>query len=79
MPDEPEPPADWRYEELRQLGETERRMSVELAETRDAIARLVEQLLPQHARPAQIEGVVRASGYSRWMLERLRDGVMWRR
>ena len=54
-------------------------MTVELADTRDAIARLVGQLLPHHARMDRIEGVVRASGYARWMIERLRDGKMWLR
>lgn len=54
-------------------------MTVELADTRDAIARLVGQILPHHARPDRIEGVVHASGYARWMIERLRDGKMWLR
>jgi hypothetical protein len=52
-------------------------MTLELADTRDAIVRLVGQVLPHHARPDRIESVVRASGYSRWMVERLRDGKMW--
>jgi len=79
VPDVPEPPTDWRYEELGRLGELERRMTAELADARDAIARLVGQMLPHHARPERIESVVRASGYSRWMIERLRDGKMWLR
>ncbi|MEV4283148.1 hypothetical protein [Actinoplanes xinjiangensis] len=70
-------PTDWRLDELHRLGELERRLSLELAETREAIVNLVGQVLPQHARPAQIEQVVQASGYSRWMIERLRDGKMW--
>jgi hypothetical protein len=77
--DLPEPPTDWRHEELGRLGELERRLAAELADTRDAIARLVGQMLPHHARPDRIESVVRASGYSRWMIERLRDGKMWLR
>ncbi|MEU7901541.1 hypothetical protein [Actinoplanes sp. NPDC049118] len=79
MSNDSEPPTDWRYEELRRLGELERRMTIELADTRDAIARLVGQVLPHHARPDRIEGVVHASGYARWMVERLRDGKMWLR
>lgn len=77
--DAPEPPTDWRYEELGRLGELERRTTAELADARDAIARLVGQMLPHHARSDQIERVVQASGYSRWMIERLRDGKMWHR
>ena len=79
MSDADEPPTDWRHEELGRLGELERLMTAELANTRDAIARLVGQMLPQHARSDQIERVVQASGYSRWMIERLRDGKMWLR
>jgi len=75
----PEPPTDWRYEELGRLGELERRMTAEPADTRDAIARLVGQMLPDHARSDQIERVAQASGYSRWMIERLRDAKMWLR
>ena len=77
MSNEPEPPTDWRYAELQRLGELERSMTIELANTRDAIAELVGQILPHHARPDRIEDVVHASGYSRWMIERLRDGKMW--
>jgi hypothetical protein len=44
MSNVPDPPTDWRYDELRRLGELERRMTVELADTRDAIARLVGQV-----------------------------------
>jgi len=54
-------------------------MTAELADTRDAIARLVGQMLPDHARSDQIERVAQASGYSRWMIERLRDAKMWLR
>jgi hypothetical protein len=54
-------------------------MAVELADTRDAIARLVAQVLPHHAPAAQIEPVVRASGYSRWMIDRMREGKLWLR
>ncbi|MFC7280210.1 hypothetical protein ACFQS1_40175 [Paractinoplanes rhizophilus] len=79
MSDADERPADWRYEELERLGKLERLMTAELADTRDAIARLIGQILPHHARSAQIERVVQASGYSRWMIERLRDGKMWLR
>jgi hypothetical protein len=77
MPTDSDQPIDWRYDEIRSLGELERRLSIELADTRDAIVQLVGQLLPHHARPDHIERVVRASGYSRYMLERLRDGKMW--
>jgi hypothetical protein len=77
--DADERPADWRHEELERLGKLERLMTAELADTRDAIARLIGQILPHHARSAQIEHVVQASGYSRWMIERLRDGKMWLR
>jgi hypothetical protein len=56
-----EPSTDWRFEELRRLGELERRV------------------IPHHARPDRIESVVHASGYSRWMIERLRNDRMWLR
>ncbi|MFF0720460.1 hypothetical protein [Micromonospora sp. NPDC003816] len=79
MSDSPEPPEDWRYDELRRLGDAERRMTTELADTRDAIARLVTQLLPSHASASKIESVVRASGYSRWMVDRMREGKLWLR
>jgi hypothetical protein len=79
VPDPPEPPEDWRYDELRRLADAERRMTTELADTRDAIARLVTQLLPSHAPASKIEPVVRASGYSRWMIDRMRDGKLWLR
>jgi hypothetical protein len=71
---DPESSTDWRYEELQRLGDLERRMT-ERADTRDAIARLVGQLLPHHARSDRIEGVVRASGYSQWMIAVLRHQV----
>ncbi|MBG0563879.1 hypothetical protein [Actinoplanes aureus] len=77
MPNEDPPLADWRLEELRRLGDVERRLSLELADTREAIVQMIGQVLPQHAKPTQIEQVVQASGYSRWMIERLRDGKMW--
>jgi hypothetical protein len=65
---------DWRLDELRRLGETERRMSWELMEVRDSVARLVKELLPQHAPRGRIEAVVEASGYSRTPVEALRGG-----
>jgi hypothetical protein len=69
---------DWRLDELRRLGETERRMSRELIEARDSVARLVKELLPQHASRGRIEAVVEASGYSRTPVEALRGGRgMW--
>jgi hypothetical protein len=77
VPNEDSPSADWRLEELRRLGEVERRLSLELADAREAVVQMIGKVLPQHARSAQIEQVVRASGYSRWMVERLRDGKMW--
>jgi hypothetical protein len=77
VPNEDSPSADWRLEELRRLGEVERRLSLELADAREAVVQMIDKVLPQHARSAQIEQVVRASGYSRWMVERLRDGKMW--
>jgi hypothetical protein len=70
---------DWRLQELRRLGEAERRLTTELTDTRDAIARLVVQLLPPHAPAARIEPVVRASKYARWMIDRMREGKLWLR
>jgi hypothetical protein len=72
------PAVDWRYEELRRLGEAERRMTVELREVRDQIARLVKELLPHHAPKGRINEVVEASGYSRTLVEAIRGGRgMW--
>lgn len=69
---------DWRYEELRRLGEKERRMVEELTDVRDAIAQRVKELLPQHSSTNRIHGVVRASGYSRTLIEALRGGkAVW--
>jgi hypothetical protein len=65
---------DWRFEELRRLGELERRLAVETLEARDAVARLVKQLLPHHATDAQINAVVETSGYSRTLIEAIRGG-----
>ncbi|MFG1824778.1 hypothetical protein ACGFIJ_20030 [Microbispora bryophytorum] len=65
-------PQDGRYPELRRLGEEERRMALELQEIRAQIASLVQQLLPHHARTEKIDEVVRASGYSRTLIDVLR-------
>jgi hypothetical protein len=79
MPDALEASEDWRHQELRRLCEKERLMATELADTRHAIARLVVQLLPPHAPAARIEPVVDASGYARWMIDRIREGKLWLR
>ncbi|MFI7438918.1 hypothetical protein [Nonomuraea indica] len=63
---------DGRYAELRRLGEEERYMAGELQQTRVQIARLIQQLLPPHARTEKIDEVVQASGYSRFLIDALR-------
>jgi hypothetical protein len=67
-------PYDWRLDELRRLGELERRLAAEMLDARDAVARLVKQLLPHHATEARINEVVEASGYSRTLVETIRGG-----
>ena len=67
-------PYDWRLDELRRLGELERRLAAEMLEARDEIAQLVKQLLPHHATEARISTVVEASGYSRTLVEAIRGG-----
>ncbi|MBP2184089.1 hypothetical protein [Amycolatopsis magusensis] len=77
MPPLPDPlpdHSDYRYTELHRLGETERHLAAELVGTRAAIARLVTELLPQHAPRTRIEEVVSTSGYSRTLIEALRGG-----
>jgi hypothetical protein len=77
MPNIPDPAAnhtDYRYAELERLGETERHLAMELINTRASIARLVTELLPQHAPRTRIDDVVQASGYSRTLIEALRSG-----
>jgi hypothetical protein len=66
--------SDWRLEELRRLGEAERRMELELHEARDTIARLVRELLPAHASAKRIDEIVTVSGFSRFLVEGLRGG-----
>ena len=61
--DVPEPPTDWRYEELGRLGELERRMTAELTDTRDAIARLVGQMLHRRARPGTSHPPIRGQAW----------------
>ncbi|MFC5925501.1 hypothetical protein [Micromonospora vulcania] len=72
----PTPSDDWRHDELRRLCDRERAMTAELADTRDAIARLVRQLLPAHTPKSRTEPVVQASGYARWMIDNMRDGKL---
>jgi hypothetical protein len=70
--------ADWRLSELARLGASERQMSHDLMRAREAIAALVKELLPHHAPAKLIEDVVRASGYSRTLVEAIRGGRdMW--
>lgn len=53
-------------------------MEGQLAQMRREIARLVLELLPPHAGQAKINEVVTASGFSRFLIERLRGGSgMW--
>jgi hypothetical protein len=66
--------ADWRVSELRRLGEAEREMERQLAQTRREIARLVVEMLPPHAAQAKIDDVVTASGFSRFLIDRLGGG-----
>ncbi|MFI6906962.1 hypothetical protein ACIBKY_37280 [Nonomuraea sp. NPDC050394] len=47
-------------------------MTAELLRTRTQIAGLVQQFLPPHARTEKIDEVVRASGYSRTLIDALR-------
>jgi hypothetical protein len=71
---------DWRYDELRRLGDRERRMAEELIGVRDTIARLIKELVPPHASAKRIHDVVSASGYSRTLVEAVRGGEnMWSR
>ncbi|WP_433331709.1 hypothetical protein [Spirillospora sp. CA-294931] len=71
---------DWRYEELRRLGERERELTVELVGVRGEVARLVKELLPHHAPKDRINEVIQASGYSRTLIEALRGGKdIWTR
>ncbi|HEX5594695.1 MAG TPA: hypothetical protein VFX61_01540 [Micromonosporaceae bacterium] len=65
---------DWRLDELRRLGNRERQLATEMLEARDAVARLVKQLLPHHAPESWINTVVQASGYSRTLIEAIRGG-----
>lgn len=70
--------ADWRLSELRRLGEAEREMERQMAQTRREIARLIVELLPPHASQTKINEVVAASGFSRTLVERVRGGSgMW--
>ncbi|MFD0683920.1 hypothetical protein [Actinomadura fibrosa] len=68
------PAPDQRYQELQRLGEQERLTAKELHDLREAIARLVKELLPHHAPKNRINDVVKASGYSRPLIEALRGG-----
>jgi hypothetical protein len=52
----------------------ERRLAAEMLEARDSIAHLVKHLLPHHATEARINEVVKASGYSRVLVEAIRGG-----
>lgn len=67
-------PHDWRLDELRRLGERERHHAEEMLCARDTIARLVKEVLPHHAPQSRINAVVEASGYSRTLIEAIRDG-----
>ncbi|GIH76051.1 hypothetical protein [Planobispora longispora] len=64
--------ADSRYTELRKLGEEERYLARGLQEVRAEIASLVHRLLPHHSRAEKIDEVVKASGYSRHLIDVLR-------
>jgi hypothetical protein len=69
---------DFRLDELRRLGPVEREMELELGRVRREIARLVVELLPPHASQAKIAEVVKASGFSRTLVEGVRGGQgMW--
>jgi hypothetical protein len=63
---------DRRFDRLRELGEAERTMTAALSKAHAEIADLVAQLTPPHAPIHQIESVVKASGYSRTLIDALR-------
>ncbi|GAA5176979.1 hypothetical protein GCM10023322_00480 [Rugosimonospora acidiphila] len=75
----PEDSADRRFAELRRLGDRERNLAKDLAETRDAIARLVTQLLPAHALAGRIEPVAARVGVRGGWVEQPRRGKLWLR
>ena len=66
--------SDGRWLVLAELGQREREMTQALWAVRSQIAHLVEDALPPHVRSAQVEEAVRASGYSRTLIEPLRRG-----
>lgn len=49
-------------------------MTQALWAVRSQIAHLVEDALPPHVRPAQLEEAITASGYSRTLIDALRRG-----
>jgi hypothetical protein len=66
-------PSAWLLGRLRELGDHERRLSEEALALRNEIAQLVADALPSHARSADVEAVVNASGYSRTLIDALRS------
>ena len=66
--------SDGRWLVLAELGQREREMTQALWAVRSQIAHLVEDALPPHVRSAQVEEAVRASGYSRTLIDALRRG-----
>jgi hypothetical protein len=59
---------------LAELGQREREMTQALWAVRSQVAHLVEDALPLHVRSAQLEEAVKASGYSRTLIDELRSG-----
>ena len=66
---------DSRWLTLAELGQRERELTQELWAVRSQIAHLVEDALPPHARSTQVEEAIKASGYSRPLIDALRRGA----